>query len=70
MTQERLATELVIRFGMREGKTKSIPIATSTKLVQATNNMLDKEADKHSELEGRLLCLSICTRPAISTVVG
>ena len=71
MTQERLATELVSRYGMKEGKTKSVPMITSVKLVQATEgNMLDKEAYRYSELVGSLLYLSVCTRPDISQAVG
>ena len=70
ITRERLATELVYRYGMKEGKTKSIPMATSIKLVQATeDNMLDHEAYRYSELVGNLLYFTICTRPDISQVV-
>ena len=71
LTQERLATELVSKYGMMEGKTKTVPMSTSSKLVQATeDNMLDKEAYKYSELVGSLLYLSVCTRPDISQAVG
>ena len=71
MTQERLATELVSRYGMRESKTKSVPLSTSIKLEQATeDNLLDREAFPYSELVGSLLYLSVCTRPDISQAVG
>ena len=70
-TQERLARELVGRYGLHEGKTKSIPMSTSTKLEPASeDNMLDKESYKYSELVGSLLYLSVCTRPDISQAVG
>ena len=62
MTQERLATELVSKYGMKEGKTKSTPMSTSVKLVQTTQDAaLDKEAYGYSELVGSLLYLSVCT---------
>ena len=71
MTQERLAIELVSRYGMRESKTKSVPLSTSIKLEQATeDNLLDREAFPYNELVGSLLYLSVCTRPDISQAVG
>ena len=71
MTQERLATELVSRYGMKEGKIKTTPMSPSIRLVQATkDNMLDKGAYTLSELVGSLLYLSVCTRPDISQAVG
>ncbi len=71
MSQERLATELVSRYGMKDGKMKSAPMSPSVRLVQATEeNMLDKDAYKYSELVGSLLYLSVCTRPDIAQAVG
>ena len=71
MGQERLATELVSRYGMKESKTKSVPMSTSIKLEQAIeDNLLDREAFPYSELVGSLLYLSVCTRPDISQAVG
>ena len=71
MSQERLATELVHKHGLKEGKTKSVPMSTSIKLVQAgEDKLLDKEHYHYSELVGSLLYLSVCTRPDISQAVG
>ena len=71
MTQERLATELVSQYGMRESKIKCVPMSTSVKLEQASDdNLLDTEAFRYSELVGSLLYLSVCTRPDISQAVG
>ena len=71
MRQERLATELVSRYGMKESKTKSVPMSTCIQLKQATeDNLLDREAFPYSELVGSLLYLSVCTRPDISQAVG
>ena len=70
-TQERLARELVGRYGLQEGKTKGIPMAPTTKLEPASeDNMLDKASYRYSELVGSLLYLSVCTRPDISQAVG
>ena len=44
MTQERLATELVHKYGLKEGNTKSTPMGISTRLVQAEeDHLLDRE---------------------------
>ena len=71
MTQERLATELVDKYGMKEGKIKSTPLGVSVSLSKATEGAeLDKEAYGYNELVGSLLYLSVCTRPDISHAVG
>ena len=71
MTQERLATELVGKYGMKDSKVKSIPISPSIRLLKATEgNTLDKDAYRFSELVGSLLYLSVCTRPDIAQAVG
>ena len=71
MTQERLATELVDKYGMRSGKTKSTPLGVSVRFSKATEDAeLDREAYGYSELVGSLLYLSVCTRPDISQAVG
>jgi len=71
ITQERLATELVHRHGLIQGKTKSIPMSPAIKLTQAEEgSMLDKEKFQFCELVGSLLYLSVCTRPDIAQSVG
>ncbi len=71
MTQGRLATELVHKHGLKEGRTKSVPMSTSIRLVQAEEDqLLDREEYHYSELVGSLLYLSVCTRPNISQAVG
>ena len=71
VTQEHLATELVSKYGMKEGMTKNVPMSTSVKLVQTTeDNMLNKEAYRYIQAVcyiygyvyvGSLLYLSVCT---------
>jgi len=71
MTQERLATELVHKHGLKEGRTKSVPMSSSINLVQAEEDqLLDREEYHYSELVGSLLYLSVCTRPDISQAMG
>ena len=71
MSQQRLASELVDKYGLKEGKTKNVPMSPDIKLIQAeVDKVLDKEVYQYSELVGSLLYLSICTRPEISQAVG
>ena len=62
---------LVHKHGLKEGRTKSVPMSTSMKLVQAAEDqLLDREEYHYSELVGSLLYLSVCTRLDISQAVG
>ena len=69
---ERYKARLVAKgFMLKEGRTKSVPMSTSIRLVQAEDNqLLDREEYHYSELVGSLLYLSSCTRPDISQAVG
>jgi hypothetical protein len=71
LTQQRLATELVARYGLGEAKAKSTPMSSSVKLTKASQgSSLDTEQFGYSELVGSLLYLSVCTRPDIAQAVG
>ena len=62
LSQERLTTDLVNSYGMMDGKTRSTPLSTSTKLTKATEeNLLDKDTYTYSQLVGSLLYLATCT---------
>lgn len=71
ITQQRMATDLIGKYGMTEAKSKSTPMSTSQKMTQeGEEEPLDKTQFPYSELVGSLLYLSVCTRPDISQSVG
>ena len=71
MSQKRLASELVDKYGLKEGKTKTVPMSPSIRITQTEDDkVLDKEVYRYSELVGSLLYLSVCTRPDIAQAVG
>ena len=71
INQQRMTTQLVEKYGLKEGKIKTVPMSPDIKLVQATeDNLLDKELFQYSELVGSLLYLAVCTRPDITFAVG
>jgi ribonuclease HI len=67
--QARMAADLVTKYGLQDGKTRSIPLDPSLHLSQAQGDPLDKSAP-YAHLVGSLLYLSICTRPDIAQAVG
>jgi transposase InsO family protein len=69
LSQKKLASELVSKYGMQEGKIKTTPLSDSIKLVKEEPN-LDRERYNYAELIGSLLYLSVCTRPDIAQAVG
>jgi len=70
IAQRRMASELVTRYGLADGKTKTTPMSTATKLASNETDLLDKEHFGYAELVGSLLYLSVCTRPDIAYAVG
>jgi hypothetical protein len=69
LSQERMTTELVVKFGLKDGKTKTVPMSPSTRLAQE-GELLDKNEHPYGTLVGSLLYLSVCTRPDIAYSVG
>ena len=70
LNQRKLTTELVSKYGLQEGNSKSTPLSTSIKLVKEPDNLLDTSLFGYSELVGSLLYISYTTRPDISQAVG
>ena len=62
-SEDGLATGLVHKHGLKEGRTKSVSISTSIRLVQAEGDqLLDREEYHYSQLVGSLLYLPVCTK--------
>ena len=70
ITQRRMTKDLVIKYGMEEGKSKTTPLNVGIKLTKDEGEMLDTREHHYSELVGSLLYLSVCTRPDIAQAVG
>ena len=70
LAQEKMTADLVHRFGMGDGKVRSVPLSTSVKLCQGEGDLIDTARYPYSQLVGSLMYLSVCTRPDIAYAVG
>ena len=70
ISQPRLTNDLISKFGMDDGKNRSIPLSPSIKFSKDEGDPLDTSKYPYSELVGSLMYLSICTRPDISFATG
>ena len=71
LSQERLANDIIAKFGMDNAKARSVPLSQGTRLTRSDDSpLLDKDKYPYSELIGSLLYLSVCTRPDITQAVG
>jgi Reverse transcriptase (RNA-dependent DNA polymerase) len=70
ISQERMATDLVTKYGLTDGKARILPLSPSTKMSALDGAPLNTGEFGYSNLVGSLLYLSICTRPDISFTVG
>lgn len=71
ISQKRMTTELIHKYGMEDAKPKTVPLSSSTRLSAGDEDeTLDTKAMPYSELVGSLLYLSVCTRPDITQAVG
>jgi hypothetical protein len=69
LAQETMTMELLKNYNMENAKTTAIPLAESTKLNK-DGTPLDTAVYPYRTLIGRLLYLSVCTRPDIAYSVG
>jgi len=69
ISQTKMTTNLINKYGMDNAKTKTTPISLATKLTKQ-GEPLDTSTYGYSELIGSLLYLSVCTRPDIAQAVG
>jgi hypothetical protein len=70
ISQRRMALDLVAKYGLEEGRSRTVPLAPSIKLSKDEANPLDTTKYGYSELVGSLLYLTVCTRPDIAQAVG
>ena len=71
LSQKQMTSALVDKYGLGDGKHKSVPLSPSVRLVRGEEDqVLDKQQFGYSELVGSLMYLSVCTRPDISQAVG
>ena len=70
LSQKRLTSELVEKYGMGDCKAKTVPLSTADKLTKSEGVPLDKSTHTYTNLIGSLLYLSVCTRPDIAQAVG
>lgn len=71
ISQERMAHELVEKYGLGECKPKATPLSVAVKLSKEDGDLLDAAAAReYRELVGSLLYLTCCTRPDLAQAVG
>jgi len=64
-----LVKDIIERFGMGDGKPRSLPLAPSTQLMQEAGDRVDPD-NPYAQVVGSLLYLSLTTRPDIAQAVG
>ena len=69
ITQSRLTTELLSKYGLSDGKPLNTPLSVADKLT-SNGDPLDIETFPYSALVGSLMYLSVTTRPDIAQAVG
>ena len=71
LTQARMTTDLVAKYGLSDAKPRSLPLDPALRLMQGEGELLDTStAASYAQLVGSLLYLSVCTRPDIAQAVG
>ena len=70
LTQKRLTAQLVDIYGLKDCKSKTVPLSTSLQLTKADGEYLDKDTYTYTHLIGSVLYLSVCTRPDIAQALG
>lgn len=69
LTQHRLISDVLHKYGLEESKPLLTPLSTATKLTK-DGESLDTSTYGYSQLIGSLMYISVCTRPDISQAVG
>jgi len=69
VTQQRMTTDLVNKYGMKNVKPRTTPMSVALKMTR-NEKELDTNVNPNSKLVGSLLYLSVCTRPDIAQAIG
>jgi len=69
VTQQRMTTDLVNKYGMKNVKPRTTPMSVALKMTK-NGEELDTNVNPYNELVGSLLYLSVCTRPDIAQAIG
>jgi hypothetical protein len=68
--QSGMIDSIIQQFGLEEAKTKTTPLSPSIKLSKNEGEPLDKETFPYGTLVGKLMFLTVATRPDIAYSVG
>ena len=68
--QKGLTETIIQEFGLEEGKTRNTPFGTSGKLTATEGELLNTQKYPYSTLVGKLMYLTVATRPDLSYSVG
>ena len=68
--QAGMIDSIIQQFGLEDAKTKTIPLSPSIKLSKNEGEALDKEKYPYGTLVGKLMFLTVATRPDIAYSVG
>lgn len=68
--QSGMIESIIQQFGLEEAKTKTTPLSPAIKLSKSEGEPLDKETFPYGTLVGKLMFLTVATRPDIAYTVG
>jgi hypothetical protein len=70
LSQTKLIKDIIDKHALTDGKTHSVPLSPSTRLMTGEGEPLDTREFGYGSLIGSLLYVSVCTRPDIAYAVG
>ncbi len=70
LSQPKMQADLVAKYGLEDGKARTVPLSVGLHLTRDEGEMLDVKEGGYMSLVGSLLYLAVCTRPDIAQSVG
>jgi transposase InsO family protein len=70
LSQGLMIKNMIDKYGLEDGKTRTVPIGLNIKLAAEEGEPLDTSKYPYSQLVGSMMYLAVCTRPDISYSVG